>query len=592
MKTRTFQIHVLPFIIFVFALLLLWMAWLRSESVESIYLGRIQNDMLIRSSLLVPEVRKFLESKPESGAFHKFVEDLSHKADARITIISSDGTVLGDSSEDRELPNHGNRDEIKQALQQGSGYSVRYSSTLRQRMLYAAVPVSLLGGEEVILRLAVSIKSIDDVLESARNDIILAGAIVAVVMAFLTYIIARYISRPVEKIKNNAARIAAGELDVRIPETGRGAIRELVLCLNAMADQLRSKLDMITYEKNQRDAILSSMTEGVIATDLTGDIISINEAAARFFGLKNSGGSKKSVFGIIRNPELQEFFDRILYEQRTFDEEFMVYDDENRYMQIRGTVLKSQNNQVIGVLLVISDVTQIRKLENFRRDFVADVSHEIKTPLTVIRGAVETLEDGALDNKESARKFMHIITKHTDRLNALVADILSLSALEQKGPWSSDFSNFEVSVPVGSAIDFCREKADKKKVQVRIEHMDECEIHGDCQLLEQAVVNLIDNAVKYSNPESSVIVRTDIDGQEVVISVRDFGCGIPEEHQPRLFERFYRVDKARSRKLGGTGLGLSIVKHITQMHNGSVSVESEMGVGSTFRIRIPIEKAL
>ncbi|MFA7229636.1 MAG: ATP-binding protein [Victivallaceae bacterium] len=585
MRNDAFQFF--PILIFSVAISLLGFIWHQSTSMEDIYLQRVQNELLIRSHLLEPEVRKLLE-RPDVNAIDEFGNRIDKLIDTRITLIAADGKVLFDSQESAEkMGNHLKRPEIATAFgEKIPGSSVRYSATLSTRMVYTAIPIEV-DGKAYVLRTAVSLKSIDDVIRQARRDIIIVGLLVALVTSGLSYSIVRGISKPIESLKFNAARIAAGNLDIKLPIPEKGAIRELALSLSNMAEQLKYRIDEITREKNERDAIFSSMTEGVIALGLDGNILDINNAALIMFDLpENAVGL--SFYGVVRNRPLQDFVEQIFREKKTLETEVTIFNVQERSIRARGTVLKMNQNQIFGTLIVLSDFTQIRKLENFRRDFIADVSHEIKTPLTVIRGAVETLQEGAINEPENAEKFMNIITKHTDRLNALVKDILSLSGLEQKTRASErDFTVLKLSGPVGTAIELCKERAEGRKIELNFEKDDNLKVQGDCQLLEQAVVNLIENAIKYSGDDSVITASINTDGNDILIKVADNGCGIASEHLPRLFERFYRVDKARSRKLGGTGLGLSIVKHIAQLHRGSVSVASTLGRGSIFTIRLP-----
>jgi two-component system phosphate regulon sensor histidine kinase PhoR len=583
MRNDAFQFF--PILILAVAVTLLGFLWYQSSSLEKMYLKRIQDELLIRTRLLKPEIKKLL-SENETKELNDYSNQIGPKVDTRITVITSNGKVIADSRERPEvMGNHLRRPEIYQAFKGSPGISIRYSSTLSTRMIYAAVPVNI-NNKRYVLRTAVSIKSIDDVIQQARRDIIIFGLLIALISGVLSYSIVRGVSRPIEDLKFNAARIAAGNLDIKLPIPEKGAIRDLALSLSNMAEQLKNRIDEISREKKERDAIFASMTEGVIALDMEGKIIDLNRAAANMLDLPTDAVGI-DLFGAIRNEDLQAFVKQIIKEKKQLEIELTLFGIQERHIQVRGTALKSNGN-IFGAVVVLSDFTRIRKLENFRRDFIADVSHEIKTPLTVIRGAVETLQEGAINEPESAEKFMDIITRHSDRLNALVHDILSLSSLERKTQNEErDFTPIKIANPVNTAVDLCREKAERKNVKLEFESDCNAKIEGDCQLLEQAVINLIDNALKYSGEKSDVKVSVRDAGDFAEVIVSDNGCGITSEHLPRLFERFYRVDKARSRKLGGTGLGLAIVKHITQLHKGTVNVESKPGKGSSFTIRLP-----
>jgi two-component system, OmpR family, phosphate regulon sensor histidine kinase PhoR len=583
---RTGAFYVLPLLLLSVALIALWTVWGRSESIESIYMDQISNSLKIRSALLIPRFKNFIKTSKTHQEFYYFVKTVAEQAETRITLIDQQGNVLCDSENEQMLPNHSSRPEVQMAFKYGFGSSVRYSSTLQQRMLYAALRFTDDNHQTMILRTALSVKSIDAVLLKSRQDIIFTGGIIIVIMICLAYIAVIYVIIPVGKISNSAKQIAAGKLKVRLPVSGRGAIRDLALNLNEMAEQLHGRLDAITREKCQRDAILSSMTEGVIAVDLNEKITNINNAAKKIFAI-TSGPYEMSVAELFRDNEISKFVKKVIGERITQKQEFALHDVNEKFLMVRATAILDENSVISGILLVLSDITMIKKLENFRQDFVADVSHEIKTPLTIIRGAVETLEDGALDDPDSARKFMKIIIRHVDRLNNLIADILSLSSLDHYQQKKQQFTPCKIADTINTAINLCRTKAEKNSIEICAENLADTKLPGDEGLLEQAIINLIDNALKYSKPNNKIIVKAVKQEDELIISVQDFGCGIAAEHLPRLFERFYRVDRARSRKLGGTGLGLAIVKHIVQLHHGTVEVNSEPSSGSTFIIHLP-----
>jgi two-component system phosphate regulon sensor histidine kinase PhoR len=295
----------------------------------------------------------------------------------------------------------------------------------------------------------------------------------------------------------------------------------------------------------------------------------------------------RTIYETIRNTDLQQFVSRTLTSQAPVEGELVLGDDRDRYVQAHGTVLRGADGMGIGALVVLNDVTRLIKLENIRRDFVANVSHELKTPITSIKGFVETLLMGNVEKEETSH-FLQIVSKHADRLNLIINDLLSLSKIEQGAERNEIALTKEaISDVLQSAILLCTEKGKAKGISIELDCDEELKARFNARLLEQAVVNLLDNAIKYSDSDSVILVAGDLEEDGVVISVTDQGCGIAEEHLPRLFERFYRVDKARSREMGGTGLGLAIVKHIAQSHGGRVDVKSRRDVGSTFTIHLP-----
>ena len=585
MKKDSLQIS--PLLVLVLVLTLLGFVWYQTNSFEQAYLTHVENELLIRSQLLKTKIEKLLENK-DLEALNQLSKSVDQDTGTRVTVINREGKVLCDSrGEVSTMGSHKDREEISHAFEGEGSTSIRNSATLSTRMIYAAIPI-MSNSRIYVLRTAMSIAQIDKVLDRERRDILIFGLLVAAVASAISYLIVSNISNAIKDLRVNAARIASGDLDTTLPIPAKGAIRDLALSLSNMAEQLKRRLEQVSMEKKKRDAIFTSMSEGVIALDLSGNILDINRAAIQILELP-SNATGLSFYSLARNEDLQNVVEKIIRDKESVESELTLHTIKERYIRVLGTVLSSKGN-IFGIVIVLSDITQIKKLENFRHDFIADVSHEIKTPLTAIRGAVETLAEGAIKEPENAHKFMQIITKHSDRLNSLVHDILSLSSLEIKtGANERDFASLKVASCINTACEICQERANNKDVQFQVFLENKsCHIDGDCQLLEQALINLIDNAIKYSEPGNNIEISAANDNDHIVIKVKDHGIGIAAKHLPRLFERFYRVDKARSRKMGGTGLGLAIVKHIAQLHKGTISVESALGKGSTFTLRIPI----
>jgi len=330
------------------------------------------------------------------------------------------------------------------------------------------------------------------------------------------------------------------------------------------------------------------MVEGVIAVDMEERIISMNQAAAQMFACNPSAAQGRTIQEVVRNVVLHEFVRNTLSSQKPVEKDIVLHAGDERFIDGHGTVLRDARGKRMGALIVLNDVTRIRRLENVRREFVANVSHEIKTPITAIKGFVETLRDGAVKNQEDAERFLEIIENHAERLEAIIEDLLSLSRIEREAERGEiALVEGQVQDVVQMAVQVCEMSAGAKQIKIEFSCDKDIASKINAPLLEQAIVNLLDNAIKHSGEGSIIRVEATQTAEEIIIDVRDQGCGIEKEHLPRLFERFYRVDKARSRQLGGTGLGLAIVKHITQAHGGQVSVESVPGKGSTFSIRLP-----
>jgi two-component system phosphate regulon sensor histidine kinase PhoR len=515
---------------------------------------------------------------------------LGSKSPARITLILPDGTVAGESAKSREqMENHRDRPEVKTAIEEGrTGQSMRFSSSVRKVMLYVAVPVyrdnTLVG----VVRTAMPLLRMHEVLSGMERSLFWGGAVILLLAALLSLFVSRRISKPLESIRQGAEQFAAGDFSYRLHSLGSAEVGALAETMNQMAAQLEERLQTVSKERNQREAVLSSMVEGVLAVDTDGQIISLNKAAAQFFNVfQPETAAGRSIEEVFRNVKLQRFVAEVLEGQETRECELVIQNHQAYYLQARGTNLLGAQNRRIGAVVVFNDVSRLRRLENLRRDFVANVSHELKTPITSIKGFVETLLDGAINDPVEAERFLKIVAKHADRLNAIIEDLLMLSRLEQGGKEGMDMQPAGLCGLMNSAVEVCAQRAAEKNITIRVECSEDLTAIVNPPLIEQALINLIGNAVKYSASGKTVVVSVRTEKGGVVLSVKDQGYGIEKEHLERLFERFYRVDKGRSRQEGGTGLGLSIVKHIVQAHGGTVSVQSRYGEGSTFSLFIP-----
>ncbi len=530
-------------------------------------------------------------SLPETQrAVQELCLQMARASQTRITLILSDGTVLGESEEKPDLMEpHSSRPEIRQALQGQPATSLRYSHTLRQWMFYAAIPIREGDRTLAVLRLAQPKAEVDRQLQSLW--LWLAG--VGGVMLSLGVAVGLWLLRPFligwKVLLQGAKRLVQGDWATPIALAGPADLRQLADCLNQLAQTLQGRQQSLLAQESELQAILTSMTEGVLAVDSQRRVVSINPSAAELLGLEAEPSASRALEEITRYPELNRLVDQVLTSGETVVAQIRLPGPPPREVQLQGTVLRDADQEPLGALVVLRDVTRLRQLENLRRDFVANVSHELKTPLTSIQGFVEALLEGALHDPDQAERFLKIIAEQTQRLQNLVEDLLSLSRIEQEA--ESQQIRLELGPIRGvleSAIELCRPKAEEKQIPLHLDCPEDLQVPRNAALLEQAVVNLLDNAIKYSSEGQPVLLEAFQQGQEVVIRVQDHGCGIPPEHLDRIFERFYRVDKARSRKLGGTGLGLAIVKHIALAHNGRVAVESQVGQGSSFYIYLPI----
>lgn len=577
-----------PTYLFVTLASLLAITLYTTESVRDFHLSQAEASLLANARLASYEIREAIVAG-DYAKVDTLTKNLGHDAGTRFTVVLPSGIVVGDTErEPSEMENHAERTEVREALEGHVGVQSRFSRTIEKEMMYVAVPLSYQGHVLCIVRAAISTAAIEKALQDIYTRILIGGILVAFLAALISWAVSRRISSPLERLKHGAERFARGDLDRRLSVPRPLEIASLAEAMNEMAAQLDDRIRTVIRQRSEQEAVFRSMVEGVIAFDMDQHVISMNKAAADLFNVDLESAPGRELPEVIRNTTFLRFVDQAIESDQTTEGEIILGQHGERILQATGTVLRDVRQNVIGALVVLNDVSRLRRLERVRRDFVANVSHELRTPITSIKGFVETLLDGALRDPEEAEHFLRIVGKQADRLNAIIEDLLILSRMEQEA------EKAEITLERGSlcqvlhaATELCSPAASQKGVEITTECLPDLNAHMNAPLLEQAVVNLLDNAVKYSEPGSRVHLEGWQMEHEVVIQVQDQGCGISPEHLPRLFERFYRVDKARSRSLGGTGLGLAIVKHIVQAHAGTVSVESQLGRGSVFSIKLP-----
>jgi two-component system, OmpR family, phosphate regulon sensor histidine kinase PhoR len=516
---------------------------------------------------------------------------LGKNSRTRITVILSDGLVIADSdSPASSMDNHISRPEVHDALNGRLGTSTRFSETVQQNAMYAAVPILHEGQVYAVLRAAVPVHTVEGTIRNIQWNIVIGGVVITLLAGMVSLFISRNITRPIAELKQGARRFAEGDLDYRLNVPESHELRDFAEVMNTMAAQLQDRIGIIVRQNSEQDAVFSSMIEGVLAFDTEERLININTSAARMLSIHPERSLGKSIVEIIRNVGLQRFVGETLASGKPIEGYITILEgQQERFLQSHGSLLRDQVGRVLGALVVLNDVTELRKLETVRRDFVANVSHELKTPITSIKGFVETLLDGAIQDKEDTLRFLGIISRQADRLNSIIEDLLSLSRIEQGAEKEQiEFAESAIAEVLSSAVQSCQVDAEAKRMALLLDCPPLLRAEVNSALLEQALVNLINNAMKYSEDGKRVWVHAALRDEEyITITVRDEGYGIEAEHLPRLFERFYRIDKARSRTMGGTGLGLAIVKHIVQAHHGHIEVSSSPGAGSTFIIRLP-----
>ncbi len=505
---------------------------------------------------------------------------------ARVSILNNKGIVVGDSelstSGIRSLENHSNRPEIRQAMAGEIGTSVRYSSTLGTDMLYVAMPFRTESAGGGVIRLALPLASLEKAISGMHAMLWAALAFAVLFSLLLSYLFSSFISRPLRTMSAMASRIGKGDFSCRIPVTSRDEIGELGTVMNEMARKMGSQLEQISAEKTRLDTILKGMGEGVIVTDENGVITLSNPAFHHLFAVQVQEQGT-SLFEITRQPGMFDTLRKVLHTREDVVEEITLGGQEDKNILVHWVPLVEEGT-LLGAVAVFHDISDLKALERIRKDFVANVSHELRTPVSVIKGYAETmLSEGSSLTPDKTTHFAAIIHNHAERLADLISDLLTLSRIES-GALPMEPLPTSIESAVNRAVRLLDQKWSDKDIRVVSDDTlgTAPMVLADQQRLEQVLVNLLENAIKFTPAGGAItIAATDI-GTHVRISVNDTGCGIPAKDLQRIFERFYRVDTARSRELGGTGLGLAIVKHIVQAHGGSVAVESTPGKGSTF----------
>ncbi|WEK53230.1 MAG: ATP-binding protein [Candidatus Cohnella colombiensis] len=518
-------------------------------------------------------------------------------AGMRITYIDKDGQVLGDSDHvPSTMDNHLNRYEVKTALQSGTGSSIRNSDTLKQNMLYVAMKVEDKSSHATvgIIRLAMSLSAVESSLNKMWFALIFSLFLLFALAAVVSYRIALSVTRPLEKMTAAAIQMANMDYTIRIPALGRDEISELARALNAMAGSLQEKLDEVRQHGTRLQSVLDNITSGVIMINDDGIITLYNRQAELLLGSQSHERVGRMYSENRQQYELINLVHDALDNPQYVHQEMTVYYPEERQLSVSLVPLMVNVEQESGLLIVLQDVTSIRRLENMRSEFVANVTHELKTPVAAVKGFAETLLSGAMSDPDTAKSFLTIIHDESERLNRLIGDILELSKIESRRT-PLQYSPLDMAAILERMRELMSKEASRKHINLDIQSEAELFFEADEDRIGQILMNLLQNGINYTPDGGMVKVRAELieaatadEEDKIQIIVSDTGIGIPKQDLPRIFERFYRVDKARSRSSGGTGLGLSIVKHLVELHHGSIRVESTLGVGSKFIIELPL----
>ena len=507
---------------------------------------------------------------------------LGEQIDARVTIIDKNGVVLGDSEENpAAMENHGNRPEVIDALSSGAGSSIRYSNTLDCDMMYVAVPVVVNGENVGISRISLPLTEINEALGYISRTIIIGASIAAIIAILVAIQIARTTTKPVKKLTQVSRKIAEGEFDQRIQVTSRDELGELAGAFNQMAAKLKEMVSLLSSERDKMTAILSNMADGILVVDGEGRVAMINRAAEKMLQYAADTALGHTFIEVVYDHEINDILQRCL---GTGEQQIGLVEIERgkRYLRVIATPIIGQP----GCVVLLQDLTEFRHLETIRRDFIANISHELRTPTAALKILAETLYEGAIDDPTVARGFLNKINIETDRLAQMINELSELSRIES-GETPLRLEPIDAGEMLAVVVERLKAQADRAGLSLAIDVPSGLpKMQADKEQVEQVIVNLLHNAIKFTPPGGDIALSAKAEGDNILISVTDTGVGIPTDDLPRIFERFYKADKARAG--GGTGLGLAIAKHIIESHDGKIWAESVEGKGTTLNFTLPL----
>ncbi|EHD5882196.1 cell wall metabolism sensor histidine kinase WalK [Listeria monocytogenes] len=560
------------------------------ELMKSTYLNMKENQLEDDAKILLQTTNmENLDLDKDAATIQKSLDPLGEDIDARITVIDSKGDVVADTKKDPEkLDNHMNRPEVTDILKKGEsvGISIRESDSLGYSMLYVAVPVKHQSKTDGVLRISISLESVDAAVAKLWGNLALIFGIALVIIAAISVFIARKITRPVREIIEVSTDLANHKYDSRIHGKISGELQDLSISVNTLAESLETQMFEIKQNEQRLNAIVQNLVSGVMLINVDKQVIMTNRTMYQILGETEITG--KPFYEVIKSFALSQLIEGTFETKTIQQKEIILYFPREMILDASVSPILGENGEITGIILLLHDITQIRHLENVRSEFVTNVSHELKTPVTALKGFAETLLDGAMYDEMLLKKFLTIIKEESDRLHRLIMDILALSRIEQN-PVPENVELVEVDEVIEQSARTIFEMATEKNIQVTIPEktIPSVTIETDRDKLQQILINLLSNAINYTPVDGKVEVKLIEQEAEVIIEVTDNGIGIPAKDIDRVFERFYRVDKARSRHSGGTGLGLSIVKHLVENCGGRIEVESQEEVGSTFRVTLP-----
>ncbi|MBF2374575.1 PAS domain-containing protein [Listeria seeligeri] len=560
------------------------------ELMKSTYLNMKENQLEDDAKILLQTTNmEHLDLDQDAAEIQKTLDPLSDEIDARITVIDSQGDVVADTKKDPEnLDNHMNRPEVADILEKGEkvGISIRESDSLGYSMLYVAVPVKHQNKTDGVLRISISLESVDTAVAKLWGNLALIFGIALIIIAGISVFIARRITKPVREIIEVSTDLANHKYDSRIHGKVSGELQDLSISVNMLAESLETQMFEIKQNEQRLNAIVQNLVSGVMLINADKQVIMTNRTMYQILGETEITG--KPFYEVIKSFALSQLIDATFETKTMQQKEIILYFPREMILDASVSPILAEDGEITGIILLLHDITQIRHLENVRSEFVTNVSHELKTPVTALKGFAETLLDGAMYDEALLKKFLTIIKEESDRLHRLIMDILALSRIEQN-PVTENVGTVDVDDVIDQSVRTIFELATEKNIQVSAPEktVPPVIIETNRDQLQQILINLLSNAINYTPVDGKVEVKLMERESEVIIEVTDNGIGIPAKDIDRVFERFYRVDKARSRHSGGTGLGLSIVKHLVENCGGRIEVESQEEVGSTFRVTLP-----
>ncbi|MFD2117945.1 two-component system histidine kinase PnpS [Paenibacillus yanchengensis] len=588
---NSFRARLTVIIITIIALAVSAAGILMMQTFKNIYIDSLEDNM-VREMKLISSRMDWKTEGTEAQLQQYYTEqakELKSYTEARVTFIRKDGTVLGDSDfAAAEMNNHLERNEVREAIQNGTGRAVRPSDTMQMNMIYVAIPIEQNGTSEYVLRLAMTLKEVDEGIRKVMYVLVVGLLILFVLAAIISYRIALGLTRPLEQITKVAKRITNMDYKARVTVSKKDEIGELAHAINAMADSLQVQMERIKHNESQLQTVLANMINGVVMINEQGSVVLMNRRAEEVLGIKADELVERHYTEAKQQFELSQLIQKSLNSKEAIREEITFYYPEEKLVELTFVPIWGQEEVRSGVLLVLQDVSAIRRLERMRSEFVANVSHELKTPIAAVKGFAETLLGGAVKDEETTRTFLQIIFDESDRLNRLIGDILELSKIESRRV-PLMFSPVELDSFVNKTLTLLESEAAFRGIELVSNIEQGLYVEADEDRLRQIIMNVLSNGINYTTEGGKVTIAIEaLDEDYIAIEIQDTGIGIPKKDLPRIFERFYRVDKARSRSSGGTGLGLSIVKHLVELHKGTITVTSTTGVGTTFTIILPV----